>query len=264
MRTPSGLREREISMDKMRILPGALLCGFLSTPALAQLTTIGPNTRGVTESEMTLVPMSTPYFYAPKFTPMPLGSLPGGFDSFVPALSEVDPHGCLEGCSAAGIGGDPQEFVLFDVTFSKPVSVVSVLQMGYGLDMGNGAELLAYNSSLQNVGSCNEVFGLGPSPGSPPSCFTATSSSGGGSTELGNLTVSTPTPDITTVLIAGNEGAPAFGTAVQFSATPVATPEPGTFVPFALALAGIGMTRKRRTSPSPASIQVLDAETDPT
>jgi hypothetical protein len=41
-------------MDELRSLLLALLCGFVSTPVLAQLTTIGPGTPDVTESVMTL------------------------------------------------------------------------------------------------------------------------------------------------------------------------------------------------------------------
>src|SRR5690348_9180023 len=160
-------------MDKKRSLSMAFLCGLISAPAFAQLTTIGPSTPGVEEFQMTLVPTSTLNFFLPKFTPVPLGSLPGGNDSFYPDVAVYDPRGCLEGCFALP-ENYPQQFVMFGVTFSKPVSTVSVLQMGYSFDFGNGAEVLAYNSSQQNVGGCIVAFGYSPSQ--PPGCFNLTSS----------------------------------------------------------------------------------------
>lgn len=230
-------------MDRFRISPLALFCCLLSDPVLAQVTIIGPSTPGVTESEMTLVATSNPGFFAPEFTPVALGSHPGGFD---PTNFDLvaDPHGCLQGCFLPS-SDNPTGLVMFDVTFSKPVSAVSVLQMG--LAFGNGAEVLAYNSADLPVGHCFGTFLGTPSASNPPDsnpagCYKVTSVEGidGADGGLGNLTISNSTPDITTVLVAGIAGSPAFGEAVQFG-----VPEPGTCSLFALSLLSLAITRRR-------------------
>ena len=47
-------------MDKLRILPLAFICGLLTTPAFAQPITIGPETPGVSQSQVSLVNKGTP------------------------------------------------------------------------------------------------------------------------------------------------------------------------------------------------------------
>ena len=229
-------------MDRFRISPLALFCCLLCDPVLAQVTIIGPSTPGVTESEMTLVATSTPGFFMPEFTPVALGSHPGGFDPTNLVLA-ADPHGCLQGCFLPL--DNPTALVMFDVTFSKPVSAVTVLQMG--LAFGNGAEVLAYNSADLPVGHCGGTF-LGtpsasnPTDSVPAGCYKVTSVEGidGADGGLGNLTISNSTRDITTVLIAGIGGSEASGEAVQFG-----VPEPGTCSLFALSLLSLAITRRR-------------------
>jgi hypothetical protein len=229
-------------MDKLRILPVAFVFGLLSTPAFAQLTTIGPGTPGVTESIMTLQQTSIvngAAFFSPIFTKVALGSLPGGEDDQY--MVPFSPNACVDGCFLFNPSAAPYVSV-FDVTFSKPVSMVSVLQMG--IDEFNGAYVVALNSSLQEIGSCFAVFEPPANSSMPSGCYQAPENPLLQEAS-GNLTVSLSKPDISTVLIAGADGAAAFGTAVQFSATPVATPEPSTFALLAFALAGLAVTRKR-------------------
>jgi hypothetical protein len=223
-------------MDRFRISPLALFCCLLCDPVLAQVTVIGPSTPGVTESEMTLVATSNPGFFVPEFTPVALGSRPGGFD---PTNGDIPlaPTGCLQGCfSFDNLTG----LVMFDVTFSKPVSAVSVLQMG--LAFGNGAEVFAYNSADLPVGHCVGNFEGPFSESVPPGCYKVTFSEGidGALGGLGNLSITNSTPDITTILIAGTEGSPASGEAVQFG-----VPEPGTCSLLALSLLSLAITRRR-------------------
>jgi hypothetical protein len=153
----------------------------------------------------------------------------------------MSPYGCFHGCSFP-IDAFTLPVSVFDITFSKPVSFVSGLQMG--LNDGNGAYVATFDGSLQEIGLCSAVFFEYQSSSAPPGCFVVTSLTSDLS-GLGNLTVSLSKPDITTVLVAGADGAPAFGTAVQFSVTPVATPESGTLALLALALASLMVTRKR-------------------
>lgn len=229
-------------MDKLRIVPLAFVCWLLGAPALAQITTIDPGTPGVTESIITLQQTSVVNgapFYSPTFTKVALGSLPGGFDQDFFVAS------CLDGCvppEPAVVAG----FSVFDVSFSKPVSFITVLQMG--IFDGNGAEVLAFNNSLHEIGSCLGVFAFPgpPSFSSPPGCYVVTSGTNANGLGLGNFTVSLSKPDITMVLIAGGDGSPAFGTAVQFSVAPIATSEPATLALMFLGLAGVGFAVRRR------------------
>jgi hypothetical protein len=74
-------------------------------------------------------------------------------------------------------------------------------------------------------------------------CFTETQASPFSNFPvIANITVSSSTPDITTVLFAGTEMSQAQGTGVTFA------PEPGTVSLLALGLAGLLLTRLRKRS----------------
>lgn len=246
-------------MDKSRVLPLAFVCVLFCTSAFAQLTTIGPNTPGVTEFDVTLVQKgppvcmgattSIPCFF-PNFTPIhPLQPGGGGLDE---GNLAADNNGCFRGCGVPILGnGQPDTdvqlfFKVFDVSFQKPVTSVVALQMpAFPMSCSSfacevPAELLAFDGQ-QIVATCIVV--------SPGGCYSdtqlvQTTPSGIPVEYVGNLTVSAP--KITSVWIAaGNIGAAQFAQGVQFGTSSV--PEPGTLTLFALALAGFVVTKRRWT-----------------
>lgn len=234
-------------MDKLRILPVSFVCGLLSTPGFAQLTTIGPGTPGVTESSMTLTQTSIVNglpFYTPVFTPIPLGSQ-GSSAAFGSEDWDMTMGGCLKGCE--GSPGSNQGLEMFDVSFSKPVSFVSALQLT-GNEMG--VALWAYDGADQLVGSCVNTIDY-PYP-MPAGCSKYVSIVGpqyDPTSVTTSVSVANSLANISTVLIGGYSGTFSQVLSVTFSATPVkGVPEPGTLSLLLLALARLAVTRKREAT----------------
>lgn len=252
-------------MDK-RILPLAFVCGLLSTPAFAQLTTIGPNTPGVSEFDVTMVQKGPavcmgdvgpiPCFFPSLTAIHPLQSGGGGLDF---GNLAADNNGCFQGCGVPFLGSGPASpgditslFKVFAVSFQtqKPVTTVVALQMPAfpmscpSLSCETPAEVLAFDGQ-QIVSTCIVV--------APGGCYSDThlvqTTPGGIPAEyIGNLTVSAP--EITSVWIAaGNFGSAQVAMDVQFGTSSV--PEPGTFALFAIALACLAVTRRRASMDLP-------------
>ena len=222
-------------MDKARILP--FLCGLLCTPAFGQLTTVGPNTPGVTESIMTLTPSPTssdPDFALPVFTPhlngSPTGDVAISGDSTFPFPPDT---GCLEGCDM----GEPGFFRALEVSFATPVSLVDVMQLQAAFNLG---AVFAYNAAGQLVGACEDSWPIQGING-PGSCYQLLSI-----TSTGGLTSFTiQAPGIVTVLAGGYLDNDSIDVpAVSFA--PTAAAEPGTLILMALGLAGVGFMRRRK------------------
>jgi hypothetical protein len=228
-------------MTTSRIAHWALLCALAaSAPALAQFTTIGPDTPYVTEYQESIVATTNnfpdPEFFTPTFTPVALGSSGTGFD---PALMGLTTNGCPQGCY--GYPGNELGFDMFAVQFAHPVSLVNALQAS--LPSGNVAELLAFDSSGQLVTDCFGGFD-GSAQSFPNNCYHLTSISSDGTLSLGTFTVSSPAPNISTVLFGGVAEPTTVG-AVSFGA-----PEPDTCSLLALAIVALILMRRatlRRT-----------------
>ena len=248
-------------MDKLRSLPVVFVCGLLATPAFAQLTTIGPNTPGVSEFNVTMVQKGPavcmgdvgpiPCFFPSLTAIHPLEPGGGGLDY---GSLAADNNGCFQGCGVPILGsGSPALvsdvlglFKVFDVSFQtgKPVTKVEVLQMPAfpmscpSFTCVSPAEVLAFDGQ-RIVSTCIVV--------SPGGCYSDThlvqTTPGGIPVEyIGNLTVSAP--NITSVWIAaGNVGPAQVAKNIQFG---FGVPEPGTFTLFVLALAGLVIRRSAR------------------
>jgi hypothetical protein len=223
-------------MDKLRRLSLALVWLALSAPALAQLQTLGPNTPGVTEFEVTLKVGAT-FLAFPQFTPIhPIQSVGGGWDQFF--LSD---SGCFEGCGAPPPYGPNTTipyyvFSMFDVTFKTPVN--KVLAQGMTVWDCNlacsGAQMLAFDG--QQFVAADSAYGFPTSQGpgcAPPTVDSCTV----------NLSISAPV--ITSVWISGIEDLSSTPASIEFGRMPSGVPAPGTFALFVFALAGFALTSKR-------------------
>jgi hypothetical protein len=231
-------------MSGLHALPWTVVCGLVFSPAaLAQLTTIGPDTPGVSESVLTLVPLSpqtSPPSFAPMQMPLPPGEFGAGYMigpdvgfTFGPGSS-----GCFSGCTGNAL--TPKTFRMLDISFLAPVSFVSVLQTAVPL---RNALIIAYNSSLQEVGMCEGAAGSLAPPGA---CFSVISSNDD-SSALVRYTISSSTADISTLLVGGDIFDPVNEVQrVQFSVK--AVPEPGTLPLFALAFAAVSLTAGRKSA----------------
>jgi hypothetical protein len=229
-------------MDKLRILPVAFVFASLSSPAFAQLTTIGPDTPGVTEFLIT-GPLVGPCesgscFLHPTIVPVSPGTAPFGFDPLGVASS------CINGCSLPAdevAEANNLGFDLLKVDFSTPVNTVVALQMQSGNING------AIVSPILTGGGAS-CLGPGVAFSAPPPCFQVTQENAVLGSFIGDLTISAP--NITSVLIGveGGSDIASSGTGVQFSVTSVGAPEPATLGLMFLGLAGVGFAvRKRRT-----------------
>ena len=231
-------------MSGLHALPWTIVCGLVFAPvALAQLTTIGADTPGVSESVLTLVPVSpqtSPPSFVPMQMPLPPGEFGGGYMigpdvgfTFGPGSS-----GCFSGCTGNAL--TPKTFRMLDISFLTPVSFVSVLQTAVPF---RNALIIGYNSSLQEVGMCEGAAG----PLAPPgACFSVISSHDGSSALL-RYTISNSTADISTLLVGGDIFDPVNEVQrVQFSVKGV--PEPGTLPLFALALTTMGIAARRKAA----------------
>jgi hypothetical protein len=196
-----------------------LIAPLLSMPllALAAVPTspvwvpITPQTQGVSEYDVTLVPTATPGVYTPLFTLLPLGS------EFTSSLTNV-PYTPGAGCFVAGgrcTSNDPSAFSFVQLDFSAPISGVMTTGTGGSfLDFLNGA-----GTVLSTVTSCCDHPGV--------------------------LQLSPPWPSI--VQFGGFPGAGASTfTSVEYSRSGV--PEPGTLPLLAAAMSGLWFLRRRRKS----------------
>jgi hypothetical protein len=231
-------------MNRLHTLPWTVVCGLVFSPAApAQLTTIGPETPGVSESVLTLVPVS-PQTSPPSFMLMQMALPPGEFGggymigpdvgfTFGPGSS-----GCFSGCTGNAL--TPKTFRMLDISFLVPVSVVSVLQTAVPF---RNALIIAYNSSFQEVGMCEGTAG----PLAPPgACFTVISRNDDSSALL-RYTISSATADITTLLVGGDIFDPVNEVqSVRFSVKGVA--EPGTLPLFTLALTAMSLAARRKSA----------------
>jgi hypothetical protein len=216
-------------------LPLVFLGGLAaSTSLVAQIVTIGPDTHGVKEFNFTLEPTSTPNFFAPVFTRVPLGPQVNYFGYTGPLLDPAT--GCLKGCFNDPIENPDTYFDMLDVSFNKPVSFVDAVTLS-GPD--TNMAIWAYNKAGQLVGEC---FGgaTWPTTNTPGSCFTVLGPDGKDGIPS-NLSISNGTADISTLLVGGYFGdLTASVAAVRFSVAPVNALEPGTLALFALSLVAMG------------------------
>jgi hypothetical protein len=132
-----------------------------------------------------------------------------------------------------------------EFNFTKPVSSATVLITDDAL---NQAGVQAFNSSGQLITPCLNAGE--PSPG--PNPFPKLVSPGCVVTALGNPS---PYQEVVTFQFTVTEPGIAHLLAGDFNTGPApvsfvsfSVPEPGTFVPFALGVLGLGLVRRRRAS----------------